>query len=133
MMNARKLILCWFVLVVVLSSSCKRQSDSEVVYTTRDGKKSKDVAAVGGDLSYQVVGGKPIPHDAELLHQQARKKGEAGDYNSALRLLEQASQIAPGWAYPPARPKKPLFQPILPVPFTLSGEKGSRSHRSDVD
>ncbi len=103
-MNARAPIFYGILLLgVACAIGCGRKSDPEVVYSTSDGKKTKDiqaVAAVDGEVAYQVVDDKPIPDEAQVLHQKARTKGEKGDYDSALQLLEQASRLAPDWAYP---------------------------------
>ena len=102
-MNFERL-LGWSLLCVLCCVGCKRQSDNEVVYTTADGKKSRNIKAVSvadTNVPYQVVGGKPIPEEAKRLHQEARTKGEAGEYDEALALLEQAARLAPEWAYPP--------------------------------
>ena len=40
-----------------------------------------------------------IPDEARRLHDQARTGGR-GDYDTALRLLNQAHTIAPSWPYP---------------------------------
>ncbi|GHB91878.1 hypothetical protein GCM10007047_03490 [Cerasicoccus arenae] len=41
-----------------------------------------------------------MTQDAKRLHQEARLKGQAGEYDAAIALLNQAIQIAPDWAYP---------------------------------
>ena len=41
-----------------------------------------------------------IPEEARRLHHQARSAGGRGDYDTALRLLNQAHDLAPSWAYP---------------------------------
>jgi len=53
-----------------------------------------------GTLRWQIVGDERISAEAGRLHREARGAGERGDYPRALDLLEQAHQIAPGWAYP---------------------------------
>lgn len=90
--------------ILLLSVGCNRPGEGDVTYTTADGKKSKDITDVSkhdGKVSFEVTGGKPVPREAELLHQQARAKGEAGDYDASLALLGRAASIAPGWPYPP--------------------------------
>lgn len=37
---------------------------------------------------------------AQDLHQQGRKAGEAGNYQEAIELFEQAHQADPNWPYP---------------------------------
>ena len=82
---------------------CKKQDESDrVVYTMPGGKKTSDVRDLkDGAFTYQISGGgQKVPERAEELHRQARAKGESGDYASAIKLLRQASEIAPSWAYP---------------------------------
>jgi tetratricopeptide (TPR) repeat protein len=38
--------------------------------------------------------------NAQQLHQQGRKAGEAGNYQEAIELFEQAHQADPQWPYP---------------------------------
>jgi len=98
-----------FILIVVVSvnagvllSGCKNERDAErVEYTKRDGSKTTDVKSIeDGAVSYEVRGGGPVPAEAKRLHDEARKKGEAGDYAAALTLLKRASELAPVWPYP---------------------------------
>src|SRR6185369_5834635 len=86
----------------VLFAGCSKKAERDhVEYTKPNGEKTSDVKAIGdGAAAYQVIGGQNVPVKAEQLHRQARAKGESGDYASALSLLKQASEIAPGWAYP---------------------------------
>ncbi len=92
-------------LLVAIASlfGCKKQSESDrVEYTLPGGKKTSDVRDLkDGTLTYQISGGgQKVPERAKELHRQARAKGESGDYASAIKLLRQASEIAPNWAYP---------------------------------
>ena len=43
---------------------------------------------------------KDVPAEAEVLHQQGRRAGAAGEYDKALALLQRASSLAPNWPYP---------------------------------
>jgi tetratricopeptide (TPR) repeat protein len=81
---------------------CGRKNDNErVEFTRANGEKVSDLRKVdGGRVDYQVLGGEPVPAEAQRLHNDARKKGEAGDYQSALALLRQATKVAPDWPYP---------------------------------
>jgi tetratricopeptide (TPR) repeat protein len=81
---------------------CGRKSNTErVEFTKANGEKVSDLGKVGdGQVGYQVLGGAPVPAEAQRLHNDARKKGEAGDYQSALALLGQAAKVAPDWPYP---------------------------------
>jgi len=88
--------------VLLLMSGCGKTGDSpRAQNTATNGLKSSDLRAIDGDAGWQVVDGKRIPAKAQQLHDQARAKGEAGDYVSALALLKQAADLAPDWAYPP--------------------------------
>jgi len=55
---------------------------------------------VTGPVRYEVIGKRTMPREAETLHQQAREAGGHGDYQKAIALLEQASELAPDWPYP---------------------------------
>jgi tetratricopeptide (TPR) repeat protein len=55
---------------------------------------------VTGTVRYEVIGKRTVPREAETLHQQAREAGGHGDYEKAIALLEQASELAPDWPYP---------------------------------
>lgn len=41
-----------------------------------------------------------VPGEAARLHERARQSGAAGDYDGAIKLLQQAQAIAPDWPYP---------------------------------
>ena len=56
--------------------------------------------SVTGTVQYEIIRKGSVPEEAALLHRQGREAGEQGDYKKALRLLDQASQIAPQWPYP---------------------------------
>jgi len=64
--------------------------------TVREGK----LLTVTGSVSYEVVGRSSISAEAESFHQQGRQAGGRGDYKTAIRLFEQASEAAPAWPYP---------------------------------
>jgi tetratricopeptide (TPR) repeat protein len=59
-----------------------------------------DLAGFTGQVRWEVVGADAVPPEAAHLHRQARQAGERGDYDRALRLLEQAHRLAPEWPYP---------------------------------
>jgi len=62
----------------------------------RDGK----LLDVTGTVRYEIIGRGTVPSAAESLHQQAREAGGRGEYEKAIALLEQASELAPEWPYP---------------------------------
>jgi tetratricopeptide (TPR) repeat protein len=85
----------------MMTGCSKKVEPDRVEYTKSDGQKTVDVKTIrDGSATYQVIGGRPVPAQAEKLHREARVKGEAGEYASALALLRKASEIAPDWAYP---------------------------------
>jgi tetratricopeptide (TPR) repeat protein len=51
-------------------------------------------------VRWEVIGAGSVPPEAAHLHRQARQAGESGDYDRALRLLEEAHRLAPDWPYP---------------------------------
>ena len=59
-----------------------------------------DLKGVSGKVNYEIVGGAPIPPEANRLHQQGRRFGQEGKYDEALKLFEQAHRLAPDWPYP---------------------------------
>lgn len=61
---------------------------------------TSDLAGFTGRVRWEVVGAEAIPPEAARLHQQARQAGENGDYDRAVRLLDQAHRLAPNWPYP---------------------------------
>jgi len=87
------------ILLAGLLAGCSR-SDNSVVFTKESGEKTKDVTKLDGDASYEIVGGRPVPPKAKGLHGQARAKGAAGDFDGAIKLLNEASAFAPDWPYP---------------------------------
>ena len=101
--NAPNSIAVMLLLVAgMLTAGCSKEGQGDrVEYTKPDGKKTSDVNTIrNGDVSYQVLGGRPVPPKAEELHREARTKGESGEYASAIALLKQAAEIAPDWPYP---------------------------------
>jgi tetratricopeptide (TPR) repeat protein len=61
---------------------------------------TSDLVGFTGRVQWEVIGAEAVPSDAALLHRRARQAGEGGDYEEALRLLDQARGLAPGWPYP---------------------------------
>ena len=62
----------------------------------RDGK----LLDVTGKVQYETIGKSNVSPAAESLHQQARQAGGRGDYETAIALFQQASELAPAWPYP---------------------------------
>jgi hypothetical protein len=62
----------------------------------RDGR----LLGVTGRVRYEIIGKGAVPAAAESLHRRARDAGGRGEYEKAIALLEQASELAPEWPYP---------------------------------
>jgi hypothetical protein len=90
------------VITVICLFGCSKESgDSKVVFTTKDGQEVKDLKKVeDGEVNYKVVGKGEIPEKAKELHDLGRRYGADGKYDAALLNFEEASKLAPGWAYP---------------------------------
>lgn len=73
-----------------------------LVFTDATGREltTDDLAGFDGQVRWEVIGADAVPPEAAHLHRQARQAGEIGDYDRALRLLEQAHRLAPDWPYP---------------------------------
>jgi tetratricopeptide (TPR) repeat protein len=100
MMKIASKLFAQLALGILLAGCSKSENDSDVIYTKESGEKTKDITSLEGKVSYEVLGGGSIPPGAKRLHEQARKKGQAGDYNEAIALLNKAIALAPDWAYP---------------------------------
>lgn len=59
-----------------------------------------DLAGFTGRVHWEVIGAEAVPPEAAQLHGRAQQAGENGDYEEALRLLDQARRLAPNWPYP---------------------------------
>ncbi len=59
-----------------------------------------DLRGATGVFRWELVGKTDVPAEAELLHEQGRQAGGAGDYRKALTLFQRASNLAPLWPYP---------------------------------
>jgi tetratricopeptide (TPR) repeat protein len=102
-MNGTKSTCLLLVTLGLLLLGCGQKQDeaTRVEYTQEDGKKTSNIRKVqDGTAKYEIVGSGTVPAKAQELHNQARAKGQAGDYRSAMVLLKQAIEVAPQWAYP---------------------------------
>jgi hypothetical protein len=59
-----------------------------------------DLEGFTGEVDWEIRGGDPVPPAATRLHEEARTAGSHGDFDRALRLLDQAHALAPRWPYP---------------------------------
>jgi tetratricopeptide (TPR) repeat protein len=73
-----------------------------LVFTGAAGRvlTTRDLEGSTGQVDWQINGGHAVPAEAAALHEQARAAGARGDYDGALRLLDRAHSLAPGWPYP---------------------------------
>ena len=80
----------------------RKRGTSVIVFRSADGRTltMNDLRGVTGKFRWEVLGKEDVPAEAELLHQQARQAGQAGDYSKAVILLQRASNLAPRWPYP---------------------------------
>lgn len=79
----------------------KKEDEGNLVYTKEDGTQTKDITSIeDGTTKFEMLDDIQIPEKVKLLHDLAREKGQAGAYNEAVGLLEQAIAVAPNWAYP---------------------------------
>jgi tetratricopeptide (TPR) repeat protein len=59
-----------------------------------------DLAKTTGQVNYEMMDNKIIDPRAKSLHDESRKLGQAGNYDSCIAKLQQAMEIQPDWAYP---------------------------------
>ncbi|MBC8135457.1 MAG: hypothetical protein H8F28_06160 [Fibrella sp.] len=73
-----------------------------MIYRDGNGREltEADLANATGTVNWSIAGKDDVPQKAQVLHQQARVAGGAGDYKMALNLLSQANKEAPDWPYP---------------------------------
>lgn len=70
-------------------------------YISQSGEVSSDITSLDdGVYSYELYSTGDVPAEAKALHEEARTKGQAGDYEVALTLFTKAIAIAPDWPYP---------------------------------
>jgi len=79
-------------------------TDTNVTVSFTDGQGRPlaldELGAVRGKVAWKVSGAKPVPPQAERLHQEGRAAGASHDYDAALSLFSRAAELAPSWAYP---------------------------------
>jgi tetratricopeptide (TPR) repeat protein len=83
-------------------ASRPRSEDADIVITDEKGRQMTpdDLANFTGTLNWSIEDKKDIPEKAQNLLNLGREAGAAGNYDEAVRVLEQAAAAAPGWAYP---------------------------------
>jgi tetratricopeptide (TPR) repeat protein len=95
--------------VITASVGCNKESSTpaptaapRIVFRSEDGRKltADDLANATGTFEYKIVGGDLIPAEANSLHQKARQLGASGDYEAAIKALDEAQALAPNWPYP---------------------------------
>ena len=101
--NYAALFLLTFIPVFINGCGQSNPAPTEtVIFTDSQGRKVtlEEINSANGSYKYEVLGGEKIPAEANLLHQQGRAAGAKGDYAGAIKLFEQATQLAPDWPYP---------------------------------
>lgn len=71
-----------------------------VVHQDMSGRNLEPGEPFKEQMRFEVRGGEAVPPEATALHQQARSANQRGDFDEALRLLTEASVLAPHWPYP---------------------------------
>jgi tetratricopeptide (TPR) repeat protein len=76
--------------------------DSSVIFQDDQGRvlTHDDLQRIGRTGDQDAPEETGIPEEARRLHQQGREAGGSGEYEAALKLFEQAHQLAPDWPYP---------------------------------
>lgn len=92
---------------LVLTSGCNSGGKTAkevpvIIYRDEDGRTltAEDLKGTSGTITYEGIGSEAVPAEAKVLHQRAREAGARGDYQTAIDLLTQASELAPKWPYP---------------------------------
>jgi tetratricopeptide (TPR) repeat protein len=95
-----------------LVSSCKNEaktenksesdSNAKIEFTDSNGSKisKEELKNSTGTFNYEIYGIEGVSDLAKSLHSQARQYGQSGNYQKAIKNLEQANKEAPNWAYP---------------------------------
>ncbi|WP_282149266.1 tetratricopeptide repeat protein [Algibacter lectus] len=95
-----------------LVSSCKNEAKTEnnsesdnnveIEFTDNNGNKisKEELKNSTGIFNYEIYGIEGVSDLAKSLHSQARQYGQSGNYQKAIKNLEQANKEAPNWAYP---------------------------------
>ncbi len=78
------------------------QPDRQVIYRDSEGRELalSDLENLPDTIDWNRVGAEDIPVQAHEFHQAARNAGRKGDYSDAIKLLAEASRLAPDWPYP---------------------------------
>ena len=94
-------------LSIVMLVACGReegraQEGSVIVFHNADGRtlSLEDLRSYSGSIRYEIIGSNEVPVEATALHQRAREAGGQGEYQRAIDLLSEASELAPQWPYP---------------------------------
>ncbi len=77
-------------------------SDVGVVFTDVEGRvlTLEDLPKARGPIRWEIRGAGTHNPDAERLHQAGRAAGAKRDFDQAIALLTQASELAPSWPHP---------------------------------
>ncbi|MFT5619351.1 MAG: tetratricopeptide (TPR) repeat protein [Arenicella sp.] len=111
-MKIHNLLILFFLLVFASCNSKKEVANEDKSLIDLDGNISftdsagnaiskEELSKSTGNFNYQIHGIGNVPQSAQVLHNEARAFGQAGDYKSAIEKLQKAHEEAPNWAYPP--------------------------------
>lgn len=102
-----RLVSVFILLALILTSGCNSGGKTTkevpvIIYRDADGRTltAEDLKGISGTINYEIIGSEAVPAQAKDLHQHAREAGARGDYQTAIDLLTQASELAPKWPYP---------------------------------
>jgi tetratricopeptide (TPR) repeat protein len=84
------------------TSAAPTASGSSIIFRSPDGRvlAVSDLANVDGPVKWELLGDQQVPEKAMRLHEEGRAAGARGDFDGALRLLDEAAKLAPTWPYP---------------------------------
>lgn len=79
-----------------------KKESGVIVFRSADGRTLtlEELKGATGTFRYEIVGAADVPAEASALHQRARQAGGRGEYEQAITLLDNASELAPQWPYP---------------------------------
>ena len=100
-------------LAAAILSGCSRSDQSSnqpssadnsgIIFRDASGKALTlaDLQTNTGTVKWQSGTDKPVPDEANALHDKARELQASGQLDQAAEMLKEAAAIAPDWAYPP--------------------------------
>ncbi len=75
---------------------------SRIVFHDEQGNpvSPEDLSKVNGQVGYQIISDRQAVPEAQKLHEEGRAAGQRGDYDRAIELFANASELDPEWPYP---------------------------------